>query len=140
MNCSTRQSALANPFAVAHRVLERSHRPTQSGPGALSVIEAETGVRFEFDVPGFGSDDITIDVEDGLLVVTGLQKDRDDKGTEVYSERRVGEFRRVLRLDRKLDPSTIEADLKDGVLQISVSRRPEAERRSISIRRPVSDA
>lgn len=140
MNCSTRQSAIANPLAVAHRVLERGSRPVQSGPGALSVIESDAGTCFEFDVPGFGADDITIDVENGLLVVAGLQKERRDEGTEVYSERRVGEFRRVIRLDKKLDPTAIEADLKDGVLRLSVSRRPEAERRSISIRRPADEA
>jgi HSP20 family protein len=140
MNCSTHSATVANPFAVAQRVLERSSRPLQSGPGALSVIESDGGASFEFDVPGFGSDDITIDVENGCLIVAGLKKERPEMGTEVYTERRGGEFRRVLRLDKKLDPSTVDAELKDGVLKVVVSRRPEAERRSITIRSSSQDA
>jgi HSP20 family protein len=133
MNCSTRQSVVASPFAVAQRVLERG-RSAQAGPGTLSITECDAGTRFEFDVPGFGTDDISIDVENGYLVVVGTQKERTESGTEVYSERCSGDFRRVLRLDKKLDPATVDAQLDDGVLRVGVSRRPEAERRSITIR------
>ena len=87
---------------------------------------------YEFDVPGFDADSIDIDVEDGRLAVSG-KRNASTEGV-VYTERRSAEFRRVLRLDRRLDPSTIEAELANGVLRISVERRPETERRKISVR------
>ena len=87
---------------------------------------------YEFDVPGFDADSIDIDVEDGRLTVSG-KRGAAAEGL-VYTERRSVGFRRVLKLDRKLDPSTIEADLVNGVLRISVERRPETERRKISVR------
>jgi HSP20 family protein len=130
MHGSTRQSAVSNPFQIA-----RSNRdPRTLGVGAMTIIDDDALTRLEFDVPGFSSDDIAIELEDGQLVVSGEISRTETKGTAVYSERRSSTFRRVIRLDSKLDPSTAEAELSDGVLKLSFTRKPEAERRRIEIR------
>ena len=134
MNCSTRHMATANPFSLAQQVLERTNHHPGSGQGALSIVEGDTGVTFEFDVPGLANDDITINLEDGRLTVAGSRQTPDEAGNEVYSERRSSSFRRVLRLDRKLDPGTVDAELRDGVLRVTLARRPEAEKRTIAVR------
>ena len=130
MHCSTRPSALSNPFQVAHRRLDAR----TSGVGAMTIIDGEALTCLEFDVPGFNSDDIAIDLEDGQLVVSGEIKNSETRGTPVYSERRSRTFRRVIRLDSKLDPATADAELSDGVLKLSFARKPDAERRQIEIR------
>jgi len=134
MNCSTRNTTTSNPFSLAQQVLERTHNHSGSDQGALSIVEGDTGLTFEFDVPGLGHDDITINLEDGRLTVAGSRQVASDGGNEVYSERRSLNFRRVLRLDRRLDPSSVDAELSDGVLRVTVARRPEAEKRTITVR------
>ena len=138
MNCSTRNATASNPFSLAQQVLERTHNHTGSDQGALSIVEGDTGVTFEFDVPGLSNDDITLNLEDGRLTVAGSRQVESNSGNEVYSERRSSNFRRVLRLDRKLDPSTVDAELSEGVLRVTVARRPEAEKRTIAVRAAAS--
>lgn len=131
MICTTRPGTLATPFQMAERLFDQ-RLDTSAGPGSVSIVEDGSNTVYEFDVPGFDADCIDIDVEDGRLAVSG-KRNASTEGV-VYTERRSAEFRRVLRLDRRLDPSTIEAELANGVLRISVERRPETERRKISVR------
>ena len=131
MKCTTRPTTLASPFQMAERLFDQ-RLGTCVGPGSVSIVEDGSNTVYEFDVPGFDADSIDIDVEDGRLAVSG-KRGAAAEGL-VYTERRSAGFRRVLKLDRKLDPSTIEADLANGVLRISVERRPETERRKISVR------
>ncbi|MCH2201544.1 MAG: HSP20 family small heat-shock protein [Fuerstiella sp.] len=130
MLCSTRQSALRRPFQVAHSTVETRY----GGLGALSIIETDSHSRFELDVAGFHADELSIDLEDGHLVVSGSHRETDGRETPIYSERQSLGFRRILRLDKKLDVATVRAELADGVLTLMVARKPDAERRHIEIR------
>ena len=134
MHCSTLQSPLSSSFQMPQRAFERGRDAHISDVGAMTIIDGDIRTRLEFDVPGYCSDDITIDVEAGQLVVSGELSISESSGPPAYSERRARKFRRVVRLDNKLDPATADAELKDGVLAISFATKPEAERRKIEIR------
>ncbi len=134
MQCSTRQPVLGNPFGLAHRVLSHVGDSSATALGALTVTDSNTHVRFDFDVPGFDTSEITIDLQDGELIVAGESAGTEDSDHVVYSERRRRSFRRAIRLSDKLDPATTDAELRDGVLTLTIARRPEAERRRIEIR------
>ena len=131
MNCSTRPSLSRHPFQLAHRVEHAG-----SGLGALTITDSDTQTRLEFDVPGFDADDINIDLQDGRLIVSGeVSRSREDEqGQVVYEERSRRSFRRVVRVSSKLDPTSADAELRDGVLTLTLARKPEAERRRIAIR------
>jgi HSP20 family protein len=102
--------------------------------GALTIIDADSHSRFELDVAGFRADELSIDLQDGHLVVSGDRHEADDGDTAIYSERQSLTFRRILRLDNKLDAATAEAELADGILTLTFARKPDAERRRIEIR------
>lgn len=140
MHGTSRNLTLAQPFQLTNRFLERTLEAQIFAVGALTITEGDSQTLFEIDVPGFRTDDIKIELEDGRLVVSGEMNQTSSGHTPVYSERPSRTFRRVIRLDSKLDPATADAELNDGVLRLSFSRKPEAERRRIEVRSTTSAA
>ena len=128
MNCSTRQ------IPRRHRSQCQSSHASSTGLGALTITDAGSHTHFEFDVPGFDTDHITIDLKDGQLSVAGELPNAEHQDKVVYSERCCRRFTRVVRLSDKLDPASADAVLKDGVLSLTFARRPDAERRRIEVR------
>jgi HSP20 family protein len=95
--------------------------------------------RIAVELPGVKEKDIDITVDDGLVTIKGEKKEsREEKGeTWYFSERQYGSFSRSFRLPAEADPDKIEADLKDGVLTLSVAKvAPEALAKSRRI--PIS--
>ena len=89
--------------------------------------------RIAMELPGVAEQDVTLTVENGLVTVRGEKKtSKEEKGeTWYFSERQFGSFSRSFRLPPDADPEAVKADLKDGVLTISLPRReprpPEAK-------------
>lgn len=138
MHGASRNLTLAHPFRLTNRVPEHSLEAQMFAVGALTITEGDSQTLFEIDVPGFRTDDIKIELEDGRLVVSGEINPPTSDHTPLYSERCSRTFRRVTRLDSKLDPATADAELNDGVLRLSFTRKPEAERRRIKVRSTTS--
>jgi HSP20 family protein len=82
-------------------------------------------------LPGLEEKDIDVTLNDGILTLKGEKKHEAD-GRETngsfYSERWHGRFERTLRLGADVDPNKVKASFKQGVLTISVEKRPEAQR------------
>jgi len=98
-----------------------------------SVWESDERLVVEFDVPGVLQSDIKVSVEDGVLTVAGTRKPSEHAGEQKYPDGRIGEFSRSIKLHESLDPMSIEAELDSGVLTLSVSRRAEAQPRTIPV-------
>ena len=93
--------------------------------------------RIAVELPGVRQEDIEITVDDGVVTVKGEKKEsREEKGeTWYFSERQYGAFSRSFRLPADADPEKITADLKEGVLTLSVAKAgPEALAKSRRIR------
>ena len=52
----------------------------------------------------------------------------------IYSEAQFPSYRRQFTLSRELDPSRIEAQLKDGLLRLSIPKAEDARPRRIEVR------
>ncbi|WP_372615104.1 Hsp20/alpha crystallin family protein [Aquicoccus sp.] len=91
------------------------------------------------ELPGVEDKDIDISVNSGVVSVKGEKSaTKEEKGdTWFFSERQYGAFSRSFRLPEDADGERIEANLKDGVLSISVPRKsPQAtEAKKVSIKR-----
>lgn len=98
-----------------------------------SVTDAD--YRISMELPGVAEDDIHLSVEDGVVTVRGEKKtEREGKGeTWFFSERQYGGFSRSFRLPPDADEAAVSAEIKDGVLTISVAKKapakPEASKR-----------
>lgn len=77
------------------------------------------------ELPGVAEEDIHLSVEGGVVTVKGEKKtEREEKGdTWYFSERQYGSFARSFRLPADADEAAVNADLKDGVLTITVPRK-----------------
>lgn len=101
------------------------------------VVETETEIRVLMEMPGMKSEDITIDLENNVLSVSGEKheerSEQDDRHTWHLSERRYGQFSRSFVLPRDVEADRIEARFQDGVLRVSIPKSERARRRKISI-------
>jgi HSP20 family protein len=85
--------------------------------------------RISLELPGVEEKDIDISIDDEVVTVKGEKKtSREEKGeTWYFSERQFGSFSRSFRLPADADESKLSAELKDGVLTLSVPKAgPEA--------------
>ncbi len=136
-----------NPWgdvAGLHREFDRffDHRVPVSAPTArrgyapaVDVHEGEEAYTLSFDLPGVPIADVHIEVHQGRLTVRGERKlDRGEKGEGYRTlERTDGKFARAFNLPDNIDADGIAARSKDGVLTITLPKRPEAQPQRIEI-------
>lgn len=104
---------------------------------ALNVREDEQSIYVEADVPGLKLEDLTIEIVDQELTITGERKEgkeEGEKGGYHIRERRYGKFSRKLRLPILLDTSKAGAELKDGVLKVTLPKHEAARSRKIEVK------
>ncbi|HEX3290993.1 MAG TPA: Hsp20/alpha crystallin family protein [Gaiella sp.] len=108
---------------------------TQSWVPALDVWETETDVVYAFDLPGLSEDEISIEVADDTLTVTGERRRATEEQSERFFryERRYGSFSRAVGLPAGVDDAKIQAAYKDGVLEVRVPKPEEAKPRRIQL-------
>lgn len=87
------------------------------------------GYRIAIELPGVAEKDVAVTVDDGVVTVTGEKSaSREEKGeTWYFSERQYGSFSRSFRLPPDADAGAVTADLRDGVLTVTVARKAPKE-------------
>ena len=99
----------------------------------------ETAYRIAMELPGVEEGDIELSVDKGVVSVKGEKKSsREEKGeTWYFSERQYGAFQRSFRVPADADETGVSADLKDGVLTITVPKKaPEkASAKTVKIKK-----
>jgi len=145
MHCSTRRSAtkltpFENSFQLFNDIVN-DILPNAEGVGrpALTITDHEDRYVIECDLPGVAMDDITLEVHDGVLEISGERKRAElPEGSTVRFDERVWlPFRRRVKMDKAVDTSSIRADFDNGVLVVRAQRRQETLPRKIDIGRPV---
>jgi HSP20 family protein len=93
------------------------------------VIEEADLYHFYFEMAGIASDSVNARVEDGNLVVEAERKRPEwSKDAEVHlSERTYGTMRRAFAMPEDAGHDGIKATYKDGVLEVTVPKKPESK-------------
>lgn len=104
------------------------------GSITLTVWEDSERVYVEADLPGSKPADVDVRIEDGLLKISGERSLPQREAETRHNERRFGAFERVLPLGKTLDPTKVDAALKDGVLSIVLHKRPEAQTQKVTVK------
>ena len=101
----------------------------------LDVSETEAQVVVRASLPGYTRENVTIEVEDGVLSITAKPKEAAETQTEHFHhrERRIGTLSRAVRLPAEVDDTAITAELKDGELTLRLPKVPAAKPRRIDI-------
>ncbi|MDC0934928.1 Hsp20/alpha crystallin family protein [Pirellulales bacterium] len=108
-----------------------SHRPHFA---SAALWEDSTGYRLELDLPGVSRDDVEITVDKGELRVAAERKAVDEDRNSLADERLYGKIERSVKLPELVNPESIDAKLADGVLSVSIAKKPEAQPRRIEIK------
>lgn len=100
-----------------------------------NLYENAEAVVLTAEVPGFGSDDLSLTVVQDVLTLSGERKPKKVEESIVHRRERQGavRFSRSFTLPYRVDAGKVEADLKDGVLTVMLPRHPEEQPRSIQI-------
>ena len=87
------------------------------------------------DLPGIDPLDVEVLMDKGILTIKGERKSETSEQTERYSrvERRYGSFHRRFALPDSADPDGIAATGRNGVLMITIPKRPETKPRRIQV-------
>ncbi len=118
-------------------------RDTESGSAvALSplvdVHESEDGLQVSVELPGLGSDDVKVSVENGILTISGEKKreiEQGEEGTDYHVvERRYGRFQRSFTLPRGIDTEKTSAKFENGVLEVTLPKSAQAKAKLIEIK------
>lgn len=99
------------------------------------ISETDKGFEIALEVPGIDSKDLSLEVKDGVLTVSGERKfeEKEEGKAFVKVERSFGKFSRAFRLPDGTDEKGIKADCKNGVLTVSVPKAETKEPRSLKI-------
>ena len=105
---------------------------------STDVVDEEDAIRVTAELPGMDKDDITVNIDNDMLIIRGEKRNEDaSKEKGVYrSERYYGYFERAIPLPADLDRDKVEAKFKNGVLTVRLPKLPEA--RSTTKQIPVS--
>ena len=116
-------------------LFESRGRGSEGWIPALDVWETENDIVYAFDLPGLAESEISIEVADDTLTVTGERsRSTEEQGERFFRfERRYGSFSRAVGLPAGLDESKIAASYENGVLEVRVPKPAEAKPRRIQL-------
>lgn len=125
-----------DPYEIIRREFDQQMTGLRrTGDVRMTVTESEQGFSLELDVPGFKEEDLNVAVEDGHLIISGERTSSvPENARTLFNNRTYGSFRRVLRLDKSIDTDSVDASIRNGVLTITLTRRPEVQPKKIAIR------
>jgi len=105
---------------------------------SMEVKESETKYEVAMELPGVSEKDLEIQIEQNVLTVTGekkSEKEENDEAKGYYcTERNYGKFSRSVSFDKEINEDKVNAQLKDGVLKVTLEKTPTDQRSTKKIR------
>jgi HSP20 family protein len=101
----------------------------------VDVWETDDEVVYALDLPGVSEDDVSVELEEGTLTISGTRERKDEVSKEgLYRyERRFGSFSRTIGLPQGVTDDSVKAEYKDGVLEVRVTKPEQPKPRRIQI-------
>lgn len=95
----------------------------------MDITGNDNEYKISAELPGLEKDDVQIDLHDDMLTVKGEKKSEikeEDKG-RFHLERTYGSFSRTIRLPNDVDAEKVDAEFKNGVLNITLPKSKQAK-------------
>ncbi len=101
----------------------------------VDIFETEQEITLLTDMPGVVADNLTIDLRDGVLTLSGdIKPWEGPEETDVLVEFEIGKYYRQFTLSDAIDQDKIDAKLEDGVLRLTLPKAQKAVPRQIAVK------
>ncbi|MCF6157707.1 MAG: Hsp20/alpha crystallin family protein [wastewater metagenome] len=128
-----------------NRMIDRFFREWDMEPGAIEagtwappvdLSESDDKIFVKAELPGIDPHDINISVQGNTLMLNGEKKEeKEEKGKNYYCiERRYGKFSRTIDLPSSVNPDRVNAEYRNGVLEITMEKKEAARPKQIPIK------
>ena len=106
----------------------------------LSVREADEHYLLSVDLPGVEREDLTVSVEEDVLTVRAERRLQLRPGYKATRRERANiRFQRSFRLPKNVNATQVDAELKHGVLTLTLAKVKPPEPRRIAVRSSASE-
>ena len=107
---------------------------------AVDMLRDDGHLVVRAEVPGIKPDEIEIQVDNGVLTISGQHEEAKEEKDKHYvrRERRYGSFSRSMALPDGVDPKRIKASTHDGVLELTVPLPKESVQEPVTIKPTVT--
>jgi HSP20 family protein len=124
-----------DPFETMSQMLSGARAAAPTFVPAFEVKETKDAFVFKADLPGVQEKDLEISLTGDRLVVSGRRESEKREENERYFayERSFGSFSRAFTLPEGVDSDHISAELKDGVLHLTLPKKPEVQPKRIKV-------
>ncbi len=127
-----------DPFSVMRdfdRLFETADRPLTRWMPRVDVLDKDDALLVRTEIPGVDPESIDVTVESGTLTIKGSRSFENEEASENYHRKEIfeGSFERTILLPEGTDAEAVTASTKDGILEISIPRRPEVLPRKIEV-------
>jgi len=102
----------------------------------VDIEESAEAYAIRAELPGLSKEKVKVTVENGVLTLSGERDLERRVETKTFHrvERSHGTFTRSFTLPDDVDPESVAANFKDGLLEIQITKREEALPKSIEVR------
>jgi HSP20 family protein len=102
----------------------------------VDVIETPEEFLIKAELPEVKKDDVSVSVDGGVLRIQGERKhEKDERGKRYHRvERSYGSFLRSFTLPDNVDETQVQAEFKDGVLNVRLRKVEKAKPKSIEVK------
>ena len=101
----------------------------------MDLVEDDEHFVVHADLPGVEEKDVSVELEDNVLTISGERKSDAEQRKEGYYriERAYGAFSRSLTLPEGIDPEGIKASFANGVLEVRIPKPEERKPKKVAI-------
>jgi len=99
-------------------------------PIHLDIAESDDAVTVRAEVPGFSAKELEVGMEPHRLTISGKREAKEDRTSKktIYSEHCRNQIFRAVDLPAEVDTSKVTANLKHGVLELSMPKAAKAHK------------
>ena len=103
---------------------------------AVDVQETDKEYLIKADLPDVKKEDVKVEFLDGTLTIEGeRQQEKEENGKKFHKiEREYGEFLRRFGVPSEVDASKVQAEFKNGVLNVHLPKSATAKPKAIDIK------
>ena len=128
-----------NPYrelAAMERALQMSQNGGCVWRPAVDVIESDDAYVVRASLPGLKAEDIDVNIEDDVLTIKAERSEEHEETEESYllRERSFGSYHRAIRLPDSVEAENVEAEVRDGILTLTLPKREEVKPRQIEVK------